>query len=201
MISAAFIIVSLLWGIFLDSRTLPGSWGGDYAPCDGHSELLKTERMTLRVRFSTSDPRLTSAFVRALNFWSTVLDMEWRTEAGRDCSIHVFTGEAGLFRAAETARAQFPGQSSFQGWIAFNPNVALSENEQYRASLHELGHIFGLPHNPSARSIMFFLSVDGPAWLDAADIEALGARHKLRAARMKGPVLVPTSESHAAQAH
>ena len=198
--SPAVAIASLLWPLFLDAGALPGGWSGNYEPCDAHSELLKTEHLTLGVRFSTSDPHLTAAFERALNFWATVLDMEWRREDGRDCSISVFAGKAGLFRATETARAQFPGRPSFQGWIAFNPNVLLSEREQFVVSVHELGHVFGLPHNRSSRSVMFFLGGGGPFWLDAADLEALAARHKLRADRVK-PVLVPTSEPAAAMEH
>jgi len=187
-------VICLLWPLFVETAALPGSWGGDYGPCDRHDELLKTGRLRLRVRFSISDPQLTRAFTRALDFWATVLDMEWRSEDGRECSIHVFTGDARLFPAAETARAQFPDGSAFQGWVAFNPKIVLSEDEQYLVSVHELGHIFGLPHNPSARSIMFFLAVPRPFWLNAADVEALAARHKLRSERVKSPVLVPTSE-------
>jgi hypothetical protein len=191
-------IVYLLWPFLTGTGVPPGDWGGDYGPCDRHGELLKTGRLRLRVRFSISDEHLTRAFTRALKFWATVLDMEWRREDGRECSIHVFIGDAGLFRAAETARAQFPERSAFQGWIAFNPKVLLSEDEQYLVSVHELGHLFGLPHNPSAQSIMFFLGVPGPLWLNAADIEVLAARHKLRAPNMRARVLVPTSESAAA---
>ena len=194
-------VICLLWPLFADTSALPGSWGGDYAPCDRHDELLKTGPLRLRVRYSISDPQLTRAFARALDFWATVLDMEWRTEGGRECSIHVLTGDVQLFRAAESARAQFPDRPTFQGWVAFNPKVILSEDEQYLLSVHELGHLFGLPHNPSARSIMFFLGVPGPFSLDAADMEALAARHKLRASNMTAPLLVPTSESATATVH
>ena len=194
-------IIYLLWPLLADAGSLPGNWDGDYAPCDHHVELLNTAHLRLRVRFSIADEHLIRAFTRALNFWATVLDMEWGREDGRECSIHVFTGDARLFRAGETARAQFPGRSAFQGWVAFNPKIVLSEDEQYLASVHELGHLFGLPHNPSARSIMFFLAVPRPFWLDAADIEALAARHKLRASNMPTSVLVTTSESATATVH
>src|SRR3954447_17241212 len=193
--------ICLLWPLFVDTGALPGSWSGDYGPCDRHAELLNTARLSLSVRFSISDEHLTRAFTRALNFWATVLEMDWRRDDSRECSIHVFTGDPRLFRAAETARAQFPDRSGFQGWVAFNPKAVLSEDEQYLVSVHELGHLFGLPHNPSARSIMFFLGVPGPFWLDAPDIEALGARHKLRASYITTPVLVPTGESATATVH
>ena len=197
-------IFCLLWPLLADSGALPalpGDWGGGYGPCDRHEELLNTGRLRLNVRFSGSDEHLTKAFTRALNFWATVLDMEWRRDDGRQCSIHVFTGDSRLFGTAETARAQFPDRSTFQGWVAFNPKVVLSEDDQYLVSVHELGHIFGLQHNPSARSIMFFLGVPGPFWLDDADIDALAARHKLRAEHRKAPVLVPASVSATAKVH
>ena len=191
-------IICFLWPSLAGAAALPGDWGGPYEPCDRHDELLNTAPLRLRVRFST-DEHLTRAFTRALNFWATVLDLEWRREDGRECSIHVFNGDARLFLAAETARAQFPDRSTFQGWVAFNPKVILSEDEQYLVSVHELGHLFGLSHNPSPRSIMFFLGVPGPSWLDAADIEALAARHRLRASNITAPMPVSTGESPAAK--
>ena len=195
--------IYLLWPLLAAAAGLSGDWGGDYGPCDRHGELLNRGRLRLGVRFSISDEHLIRAFTRALNYWATVLDMEWRREDGRECSIHVFTGDARLFGSAETARAQFPDRSAFQGWVAFNPKVVLSEDDQYLVSVHELGHLFGLSHNPSPRSIMFFLGVPGPFWLDAADISALAARHKLRAPNRTTPlqVLMPARESAAATAH
>lgn len=192
--SAALRIVVLLWPFSLQAGVPPGAWSGNYPRCERHRELLKTGRLSLGVRFSTLDPHVTAAFVRALDFWATVLEMEWHKEDGRNCSIHVFFGNRRLFKSAEAARAQFPDHPSFQGWIAFNPSIVLSEDELYYLSVHELGHVFGLPHNPSAWSIMFFVGLDGPVLLDAADLEALAARHKIRADRLTGPVIVPTTQ-------
>jgi len=44
-----------------------------------------------------------------------------------------------------------------------------------------LGHLLGLAHNPNSSSVMYFLRLDGPVFLDAADLSALATRHKLRA--------------------
>ena len=77
--------------------------------------------------------------------------------------------------------AQFPDRLDFQGWIAFNPAVALTKIELYRISVHEIGHMLGLRHNPNAKSLMYDLDLDSSESLDAADLASLAARHKLRA--------------------
>ena len=72
----------------------------------------------------------------------------------------------------------------FQGWIAFNPKVILSGSERYLVSVHELGHLLGLRHDPNVSSVMYFVRVDGPVFLDSADLASLGAHHTLRGAPM-----------------
>jgi len=168
----------------MEAGELPGNWTGNYPRCDGHAELLKQEHMKLGVRISTSDPNLAAAFVRAVNFWATVIDMEWHEESGPNCSIQIVVGDRRLFRPGEVARAQFPGNPAFQGWIAVKQTTGRSEDELFQVAVHELGHILGLPHNPSARSVMYFLCLDGPVWLDGFDLAALAARHKLHGSRV-----------------
>ena len=161
----------------------PGDWSGNYLPCDRHQEVLKREHMNLGVRFSTADAGLAADFARAMNFWATILDMEWHEEDSRGCSIQIVDGVPGLFPSTEVARAQFPGRPAFQGWIAFNPKRDLPSSERYLVAVHELGHLLGLAHNPSARSVMYYLCLDGAVLLDAADLAALAAHHRLRAGR------------------
>jgi hypothetical protein len=47
------------------------------------------------------------------------------------------------------------------------------------AAVHELGHMLGLKHNASSRSVMYFLDVNGTEVLDSEDILDLGSHHKL----------------------
>ena len=117
----------------------PGAWTGNYLPCDRHTELLKHESMDLGVRFSMLNGVLEAEFARAMNFWATILDMEWHREDSRDCAIQIVDGYPGLFKSAEAARAQFPGTRSFQGWIAFNPRSFLPASELFVIAVHELG--------------------------------------------------------------
>jgi hypothetical protein len=138
--------------------------------------------MNLGVRFSTSNPKLTAEFARAMNFWASILEMNWHEEDSRACAIQVVDGELGLFGPAEVARAQFPESPAFQGWIAFNPRVPRPANELFLTAVHELGHLLGLPHSSNPSSVMYFLTLDGPMFLDSADLAALAARHRLRAA-------------------
>ena len=181
-IAAHSVVLSLLLVCGLRAGELPGDWSGDFPPCDRNHELLKRDRMHLGVRFSASDPLVSEAFARALDFWGTVVEMEWHEENTRSCSLHVVAGPPELFQSKEAARAQFPGSPSFQGWIAINPQVVLSAEEQYLLAVHELGHLLGLHHNPSARSVMYFFCFEGPVRLDGTDLAALAARHKLRVA-------------------
>ena len=166
------------------------NWSGKYSPCDRHSELVEKGHLNLGVRFSTSNPRLAAEFARALDFWATVLDMEWREDNSRSCSIQIVDGRPDLFTQGQVARAQLPDRSAFQGWIAFNPNISLPANEMFFVAVHELGHLLGLPHNSSAWSVMFYLQVDEPLVLNKADLGELAARHKLRVNRLDQPLPV-----------
>lgn len=176
------------------------NWSASYSACDGHSELLKKEGLKLGVRFLISNPELQVEFTRALDFWATVLDMEWHEDNSQSCAIQIVDGSPDLFIPAQLARAQLPNRSGFQGWIAFNPRVSLPANEQFFVAVHELGHLFGLPHNSSASSIMFYLQVDGPLVLDSADLRELAVRHKLRIPRVNQPFLVTAPASAAGRA-
>jgi hypothetical protein len=165
-----------------------GAWTGPYAPCDDHSEVLKREPMNLGVRFSESNPTLKAEFARAMSFWASILEMNWHEEDSRACAIQAVDGDPDLFRPGEVARAQFPGLPAYQGWIAFNPRVSLPANELFVTAVHELGHLLGLPHSSNASSVMYFLALDGPVFLDSTDLAALATRHRLRAVAGTGDV-------------
>jgi hypothetical protein len=164
------------------AKASPPNWSGSYAPCSRHADLLNRQHVDLAVRISTSNTVLAQQFAKAMEFWTGVLDLEWHEVNSQDCAIQVVDGTPALFDfcMCMSAKSQLPDRPAFQGWIAFNPRLNLTPNEMFLDSVHEIGHLLGLPHNPSDSSVMFSLGVDKPASLNAADLETLAAQHQLR---------------------
>jgi hypothetical protein len=173
---------------FADQRTV--NWTGPYTACNQHSELLKREAMDLGVKFSTSNPELDQQFRQALSFWSEVLDMTWHEDDSSSCSLQVVDGTPEILKLTIVARSQFTDWDDFQGWIAFNPKVRLNRTELYLTAVHEIGHMLGLKHNPSAHSVMYYLDLEGQEYLDSSDLALLSSRHKMRSnVRPRIPVI------------
>lgn len=187
---STLLILSLYLAMSLGTARAASNWKGPYAPCTHHGDLLTREHVDLGVKISTSNPGLARQFRRAMDFWSEVLDVDWHEVASEDCSIQLVDGTPEVFSfegacSCAVARSQFPEQSDFQGWIAFNPTLESSPEEMFRDAVHEIGHLFGLHHNPDISSVMFFSDFGQTVSLDGADLKALGAQHKLRMERSK----------------
>jgi hypothetical protein len=140
--------------------------------------------MELGVRISTANRALALQFENAMNFWSEVLDMTWHEVSSRNCSVQLVDGTSELFSLndAAAARSQLPGRLGFEGWIAFNPAMSSTPEQMFRDAVHEIGHLFGLPHNPSSVSVMYYDNFGQPGLLDFSDLRALAGLHKLRPA-------------------
>jgi hypothetical protein len=188
----AFLILALSSACF--GTELAPNWTGSYAPCNNHQDLLKREHVDLGVRISTADPVLAQQFQKALDFWKGILNIDWHEVNSQDCSLQLVDGTPSLFNwcACMSARSQLPDRADFEGWIAFNPRLKLSKQEMFLDSVHEIGHLLGLAHNPSDTSVMFFFGLDKTASVDIADLDALALKHTLRPGIRKAvPVIAP----------
>lgn len=166
------------------------NWTGSFEPCGRRSELLKRGHMDLGVRLSTSNRVLAQEFRRAMDFWSSIVDMNWYDDQSSSCSLQLVDGTSSILTNATVARSQFTDWSNFQGWIAFDPKAPLSRTEMYLTAVHEIGHLLGLKHNPDPNSVMYYLDLRQREMLDRCDLAALAARHKLRVP-IRTPVRVP----------
>lgn len=179
--------VRVIWLLAILVSLAHGStpnWGGKYQPCKHHTDLLNRGHLELGVRLATANPVLAKQFGRAMDFWSEVLDIDWHEVRSHDCALELVDGAPELFRvglcSCIAARSQLPSRSAFQGWIAFNPEAGLTEKQMFLVAVHEIGHLFGLPHNPRGSSVMYFLDLDETVLLERDDLELLAGRHKLR---------------------
>lgn len=190
-LACSFFLWTFL-GIFAPANAEPlANWTANYPSCGRHAELLKRGPMNLGVRLATSNPMLAQQFKSALDFWATVLDLNWHEDSSENCSIELVDGQRDLFEPEPenmAARSQFPDRRGFQGWIVFNPAVPLNRTELYRISVHEIGHMLGLRHNPNALSLMYGLDLDCSQSLDALDLATLAAHHKLRITSLTQPI-------------
>jgi len=168
-------------GLGIGEASTP-NWTGSYAPCNRHSDLLSPRHVDLAVRILTSNTVLRQQFANAMEFWTGVLDLDWHEVNSQDCAIQVVDGTPALFDfcLCMSAKSQLPDRPDFQGWIAFNPRLKLNKQDMFVDSVHEIGHLLGLHHNPSDSSVMFAFGRERAVSLNAADLGTLAARHQLR---------------------
>jgi Matrixin len=169
-----------LLGLFSIGMLAESSSSAPHPICKQHAELLKRDHIRIGARIDTANPVLAKQFRRALNFWTTVIDLNWYEDNSDACSLQLTDAPHGFLDPSIAAQAQHPGTSEFHGLIEFNAALTLTETETYYYSVHEIGHLLGLKHNPSHRSVMYFDDARGPERLDSTDLIALATIHKLR---------------------
>lgn len=148
--------------------------------CTNSSDLLKFDTMNVGVQFATSNSQLAIQFANAMDFWASIIDMQWHMERDSHCSIQLFDGQPKLFEDSTVAKAHRADRSDSAAWIAFNPKAPLTSSELYLTAVHEIGHLLGLSHNPDGLSVMFYTNRPAATLLDETDLRALTRVHKLR---------------------
>jgi hypothetical protein len=159
------------------------NWTSDDEPCAKYDDLRRPVLGEIGVKIDASGP-WADEFRRALSFWNSVLVVNFHEETNLSaCAVRIINGGPDVVNKTVVARSQLIGRDNFRGKIAVSPEAAkaMSCAEIYAAAVHELGHMLGLKHSASSRSIMYFLNVDGTEILDSKDISDLSSRHKLRA--------------------
>lgn len=121
-------------------------------------------------------------FLKALSFLNTVLVANFHEETNLSaCAIRIINGGHDILNKGIVARSQLTGRDNFRGKIAVSTGAAtaMSSDEMYGVAVHEMGHMLGLKHNDSSRSVMYFINVNGSEILDSKDILDLTLHHKL----------------------
>jgi hypothetical protein len=184
-LAAAIICFDCIFRVAAQAQDkLPLNWDSPDAPCAQYDNLRSRVLGNIGVKIDVNRP-WANAFRRALQFWNSVLVVNFHEERSLDtCGIRIVNGGRDILNHGILARSQLIGRGNFRGKIAVSPGSAKEMNSAaiYAAAVHELGHMLGLKHNPSSRSIMYFFSVDGDEYLDRGDILELSAYHELRPA-------------------
>jgi Matrixin len=142
--------------------------------CENATILQSPLHLELGVRFSTHDPRVVEQASRALKRWSEIADMSWHRDDTNQCSIDIDDGTSAAWDEIAEANIQ-------EGSITFASADELTAHELFITAFHEIGHLFGLQHNPSPQSVMYWIDIRGDEVLDGSDMRALAATHALRA--------------------
>ncbi len=170
------------------------NWTSADEPCANYDDLRRNVLGDIGVKIDASEP-WANGFRKALSFWNSVLVANFHEETRVNaCAIRIIDGGPDILNNGIVSRSQLTGWDNFRGKIAVSPRAEkeLSSAEIYGIAVHELGHMLGLKHNASSRSVMYFLNVNGTEALDSKDILDLSSHHRLRAAAASAGLLTIT---------
>ena len=169
--------------------------------CEQYDNVMRYRLGDIGVKLDVSEP-WTTAFRQALPYWNRVLDANLHEENNSNaCAIKIINGGLEILgphtpENTLIALAQIPDRPNFRAKIAVAQQAAssLSALERFLTAVHELGHVFGLYHNPSTQSVMAAEDFDDAQLLDRQDLEALRRKHQLRGVGLE-PIPAPWSEA------
>lgn len=154
--------------------------GSLFAACENHAALYDSRHVDIGVRLATVEA---PQYRDALGFWTTVLDIAWHPDDSDQCAVEVVDRPAVMFKTIEVAYA-----FRESGVIAVNASAHLKPGDSYATAVHEVGHLLGLRHNRSPKSVMFYIDVREDAILDRHDTEILAKLHTLRTKAKEIPI-------------
>src|SRR6185312_6036348 len=137
----------LLLAITLSSQASDVNWTAPFPPCAHNNEWRKRTHLHVGAYIATASPEIRHATMRALDYWSSVLDMDWYPAVSPDCAVGFFDGPDNLLYDGTIARSQYPDDARFEGWLIYNPDAPLTDREWYYTAIHEIGHMLGLLHS------------------------------------------------------
>jgi hypothetical protein len=160
------------------------NWTSLDAPCSKFDDLRKPLIGNIGVKIDAAEP-WADGFRSALRFWNQVLAASFYEETNLNgCSIRIIDGGPGVVSRTVAARSQIIELANFGGKIAVSRTAAkdMTNAEIYASAVHELGHMLGLKHNASSRSVMYFFNLKGTEALDGEDTLELSKRQVLQPA-------------------
>jgi len=161
------------------------NWSGPYPESGYSDQLLNTGHMDIGVRIATSNRVWAQRVRRAMDFWSTVLDMDWyEVNDPKAATIQVVDGTSPILMG-HYAQSQLPNWRGFHGLIAVASNemttsMAARDTLGLYIMAHEIGHLLGLRHNAEFSSLMYAGIFTGAEILDKTDLATLRKFHAVR---------------------
>lgn len=148
--------------------------------CSNAGLLKQHGRLDIGVRLS-GNSAFREAEIKALDYWASVLDIDWRQDETDDCSIEFRPVDSiSSFRhdgAFPVAGTHMPNDKRFDGVVYFRYVNGYDKRLVFE---HELGHLFGLEHNSDIGSVMYYEPSQSGGYLESSDLSQLKHMHSLR---------------------
>ena len=146
------------------------------APCRNSDALKSATPLNIGVRFNGAPPEVIVEVTKALDYWSTVIQMSWHVSMADDCALDIVSKKWSPDHKGyvQIGGAHFPWSDEYDGIIRYTPRYTST-----KTFIHEFGHLMGLTHSTDSNSVMYWLADAQGDGLTIEDIVKLSMRHKL----------------------